>query len=112
MLLAVQLAAPRFVITTSVDRVYLDYYGDRPQPLDDLSDADAAALLAKGHFPAGSMGPKIEAAIGYLAAIDGDVVICHPDHLVEAIDGRAGTRIRRSGGRSGNGPDRLERSHP
>lgn len=97
MLLAVELGAPRFVITTSVDRVHTGYYTDRPQPLDRLSITEATDLLDAGEFPPGSMGPKIEAAIGYLAEIDGQVIICHPDDLVDAIDGTAGTHLTRSG---------------
>ena len=96
MLLAVRLGAPRFVITTSVDRVYVDFDTDTPRALDELRRDEAVALHAEGQFPAGSMGPKIEAAIDYLDAIDGEVTICHPDQLVEAIDGNAGTRIHRS----------------
>jgi carbamate kinase len=95
MLLAVELGAPRFVITTSVDRVYAGFYTDHPRPLSELSAAEAAELLDRGEFPAGSMGPKIEAAIGYLAAVDGEVIICHPDDLVDAIDGTVGTHITR-----------------
>lgn len=95
MLLAVELEAPRFVITTSVDRVYLDFFTDHPRSLPELTAEQAAELLDRGEFPAGSMGPKIDAAIGYLAAIDGEVIICRPDALVDAIDGTAGTHIRR-----------------
>jgi carbamate kinase len=95
MLLAVELAAPRFVITTSIDKVYTGYYTDQPKALDQLTRDEAIELHAQGEFAAGSMGPKIEAAIDYLAAIDGEVVICHPDALVDALDGDAGTHIRR-----------------
>ncbi|MFP5488242.1 MAG: carbamate kinase [Acidimicrobiia bacterium] len=97
MLLAIELGAPRFVITTSVDHVYADYYTDRPRPLSVLSLDEATELLARGEFPAGSMGPKIEAAIGYLTAVDGEVIICHPDELVDAFDGAAGTHVTRLG---------------
>ncbi|MCP4224788.1 MAG: hypothetical protein GY773_15740 [Actinomycetia bacterium] len=51
--------------------------------------------MADGQFAAGSMGPKIEAAVDYLEAIDGEVIICLPEDLVEAIDGRAGSHIQR-----------------
>ena len=111
MLLAVELAAPRFVITTSVDLVYADFYTDHPRPLPELTAVEAAALLQRGEFPAGSMGPKIEAAVAYLGEIDGEVIICHPDALVDAIASTAGTHIRRA-----VAPDRshteLERSTP
>ena len=95
MLLAVHLGAPRLIITTSVDYVYADFYSETPKPCPELSVAAAQSLAAEGHFAEGSMGPKIEAAIGYLTALDGEAIICSPDALVEAVDGRAGTHIRR-----------------
>jgi len=96
MLLAVHLGARRLVITTSVDHVYEDFYSDAPRPRSELTVDEARALHAEGQFAAGSMGPKIEAAIDFLDAVDGDVVICLPEDLVDAIDGRAGTHIRRT----------------
>jgi carbamate kinase len=96
MLLAVNLEAPRLIITTSVDFVYEDFYSYTPKPCPELTLAEAQSLAAEGHFGEGSMNPKIEAAVAYLTAIDGEVVICSPNELVEAVDGRAGTHIRRN----------------
>jgi carbamate kinase len=96
MLLAVHLGARRLAITTSVDHVYEDFYSDTPTPRPELTVDEARALHQAGQFAAGSMGPKIEAAIDFLDAIDGDVVICLPEDLVAALDGRAGTHIRRN----------------
>ncbi|MCP3991234.1 MAG: carbamate kinase, partial [Actinomycetia bacterium] len=95
MLLAVRLGAPRFVITTSVDQIYQDFYSDNPVARPHLTNVEARDLLADGQFAAGSMGPKIEAAVDYLEAIDGEVIICLPEDLVEAIDGRDGSHIQR-----------------
>ncbi len=95
MLLAVRLGAHRLVITTSVDRVYEDFYSESPIPRPELSLDEARELHEAGQFAAGSMGPKIEAAIDFLDTVDGDVIICLPEDLVDAIDGRAGTRITR-----------------
>ena len=96
MLLAVRLGAPRLIISTSVDYVYENYYSDTPKPRPELTSAEAQSLADEGHFAAGSMGPKIEAAISYLSAIDGEMIICSPEELVGAVDGRAGTHIRRN----------------
>jgi carbamate kinase len=96
MLLAVRLDAPRFVITTSVDHVYEDFYSDDPRPRPELAADEVLRLHDAGQFPAGSMGPKMEAAIDYLTAVDGETIICLPEDLVAAIEGRAGTHIRRS----------------
>ncbi len=96
MLLAVRLGSPRLIITTSVDYVYEDYYSDSPTPLPQLTAEEAEDLAGRGHFAAGSMGPKVEAAVAYLAAIDGETIICQPEDLVDAVDGQAGTHIRRT----------------
>ncbi len=96
MLLAVRLGSPKLIITTSVDFVYRDFYSDAPQPLTNLTAAEAQRLADDGHFAAGSMGPKVEAAVRFLDAIDGDVIICSPEALVDAVDGKTGTHIRRT----------------
>jgi carbamate kinase len=96
MLLAVNLGASRLVITTSVDHVYEDFYSDSPTPRPELTSDEVRTLHAAGHFAVGSMAPKMEAAVDFLSAIDGDVIICLPEDLVDAIDGRAGTHIRRN----------------
>ncbi len=95
MLLAVRLDAPRFVITTSVDYVYQDFYTDSPRPRPSLTDSEVRQLADRGHFAAGSMAPKMEAVVGYLADVDGEAIICLPEDLVASIDGRAGTHVRR-----------------
>jgi carbamate kinase len=102
MLLAVHLAAPVFVITTSVDYVYEDFYSDEPIPRPELTDREVVELQARDQFAPGSMGPKMEAAVDYLAAIDGEAIICLPEQLVDAIDGRAGTHIRRATNETGS----------
>ncbi len=95
MLLAVRLGAPRFVITTSVETVYEDFYADDPIPRPELTAADVRRLAAAEQFAAGSMAPKMEAVVDYLDAIDGEAIICLPEDLVHAIDGDAGSHIRR-----------------
>ena len=96
MLLAVHLDSPRFVITTSVDYVYEDFYSDQPVPRPRLTAEEVRSLAAQQQFAAGSMAPKMEAAADYLDTIDGEAIICLPEDLVAAIDGDAGTHIRRT----------------
>ncbi len=96
-MLAVHLGASALAITTSVDGVYEGYGTPRQRLRHRLTIADVHEMQVEGHFPPGSMGPKIEAAVTYLDAIDGRVVICLPDQLTAAMDGRAGTTISRHG---------------
>lgn len=93
-LLATALDADLFVISTSVERVCLEYGTPGERPLDELTTADARRYLAEGQFGAGSMAPKIHAAIGYLERGGRRAVITSPEKLEEAIAGRAGTIIR------------------
>jgi len=83
-------------ILTAVEKVYLDYGKPTARPLDTLSVREARSLLASREFPAGSMGPKIEAAIEFLRDCkrgDARVVICDIEHMAEAVAGRSGTLI-------------------
>ncbi|MFN8589032.1 MAG: carbamate kinase [Candidatus Eisenbacteria bacterium] len=92
-LLAVQLGVKRMFITTGVDAVYRDYLTDHRTALRETTISELTAMAAAGQFPPGSMGPKIEAALYFLERGGDEVVICHPEALLDAFDGNAGTRI-------------------
>lgn len=64
--LAELLDADMLVILTSVDKVCLNYGKDDEIKLDTLSLADAKKYLEEGQFEAGTMAPKIEAAIDFI----------------------------------------------
>ncbi len=96
-LLANLIGAERLVISTAVDRVYLNYGQPDAMPLSVVEVREMARYLEEGHFPSGSMGPKIEAALSFLGNGGKEVVITDPQHLLSAIDGSAGTRIVRDG---------------
>jgi carbamate kinase len=92
-LLARELEADLFLISTGVDRVALHYGTPEQQPLECLSVADARRYLREGEFPPGSMGAKIEAALAYLERGGKLVIITSPGSIPEALYGMAGTRI-------------------
>ncbi len=95
-LLAVQLGVKHLYITTGVDAIYRDYLDKaRRTRLADVSVAELRAMAAAGQFPPGSMGPKVEAAVYFLDRGGEEVVVCHPEALLEAFLGTAGTRIRK-----------------
>jgi len=94
-LLAVRLGAKRLAITTEVDCVYRDYHKPTQQCLVRTHVEEVRELARQGQFPAGSMRPKIEAAIFFLLRGGEEVIICRPEHLLEAFAGKAGTRIYR-----------------
>lgn len=92
-LLAQLIGADTLVIITQVEVVFAGYGTPDQAALPVLHADRAAAMLAGGEFPPGSMGPKIEAALSFLAAGGREVVITSPENLAAAIEGRAGTRI-------------------
>jgi carbamate kinase len=92
-LLARELGADTLLISTDVPQVYLGYGQPDQTPLTRLTPAEARRHLADGHFPAGSMGPKIEAALRFLDGGDRAAIITSPEHMLDALDGSAGTRI-------------------
>jgi len=81
------------VIVTDVSQVALDYGKPTQRVLDRMSVKEAKEHLAAGQFPPGSMGPKIEAAVEFLEHGGDRVVVTDMEHLVDAVDGKAGTRI-------------------
>ena len=92
-LMARQLRGDMLILITDVDRVVLHYGTKKARPIDEMSSLEAAEYLAEGHFPPGSMGPKIEAAIEFLTNGGVEVLITAPERLAAAMKGQAGTRI-------------------
>jgi len=92
-LIASELKAELYVILTGVPKVSLDFGKPSQKSLDRLTVADAERHLREGQFPAGSMGPKIEAAIQYVRGGGREALITDVEHLRDALEGRAGTRI-------------------
>ncbi len=87
------IGADALVIITQVDKVYARFGQPDQEALDVLPASRAEAMLAEGQFPAGSMGPKIEAALSFLAGGGREVIITSPDAFLAAVQGQAGTRI-------------------
>lgn len=94
-LLARQLGLKKLVILTDVDGVYLDWAEEKRQRLDALTVDDAKRYLDEGQFPPGDMGPKVEASVEFIEAGGQAVTIARPEDLLEALEGRKGTRITR-----------------
>jgi carbamate kinase len=92
-ILATEVGADLLVILTAVDRVYLGFGGPNPEPLGAVTIAECREYIAGGHFPAGSMGPKVAAIHGFLQRGGRRGLITSPDRLADAIDGAAGTHF-------------------
>jgi len=92
-LLATGLDAPIFAVGTDVERVAIDYKQPTQRDLDRVDIATLRRYQAEGHFPPGSMGPKIEAAIRFLERGGKSAIITSPEALEQALQGRAGTHV-------------------
>jgi carbamate kinase len=103
-LIARQLGASTLLLVTAVDRVMLDYGTPTQSGLGIITDDQAARYMRQGQFPPGSMGPKIEAALHFLAGGGELAVITSPRLLATTLTGSGeptGTRIERSYSQAG-----------
>jgi carbamate kinase len=91
--MARDIGAQLLIILTSVDKVSLNYSKSNQKYIDRMTLKEAEQYLAEKHFPAGSMGPKIEAAIDFLKAGGEKVIIGSIEKAYESINGDAGTII-------------------
>ncbi|HOD39166.1 MAG: Carbamate kinase 1 [bacterium ADurb.Bin243] len=92
-LLASEVKADIFMITTGVEKVCINYNKPDQKTVDKMTMAEAEKYLAEGQFPAGSMGPKIQAAIMFLKNGGEKVIITSPEFVEKAINGKTGTVI-------------------
>lgn len=90
--LAQQVNAEVFMMLTDVPNVYINFGKENEQKLSHITVAEAEQYVAEGQFPAGSMLPKMQAAIEF-AKLGKESIICSLDQAVAALDGKAGTRI-------------------
>jgi carbamate kinase len=91
--LARDVKADLLLMVTDVDRVCLDYGTPRQKEIDEMSVSMASSYMEVGQFPAGSMGPKIQAAIDFLKSGGSEVIITSIGLARKSLDGKAGTRI-------------------
>jgi len=92
-LIAADLRADLFVILTGVDQVSVNFGKPDQKSIRSMDVREACAWQAGGQFPEGSMGPKIRAAVEFVEKTGREVLITSSTRLVEAVRGKAGTRI-------------------
>jgi len=91
--LATNIGAELLVILTAVPRVYVGFGTPDQRGLGAVTLEEIERLHAEEHFPAGSMGPKVEAVIRFLKSGGRRALITNPESLPLAIEGRAGTHF-------------------
>ncbi len=91
--LAANIGAELLIIMTAEPQVYVHFGKPGQQPLSAVTLEEVERLYEEGHFPPGSMGPKIEAVIHFLKEGGRRALITDPDSLPGALQGGAGTHF-------------------
>ncbi|MFH1686828.1 MAG: carbamate kinase [bacterium] len=91
--IAHEIGAGILSILTSVERVSINFGKPDQEDLDTVTLTQIKQYRDEGHFPPGSMGPKIDAAIKFMEAGGELVTITSLDHARDSVHGEAGTRI-------------------
>jgi carbamate kinase len=91
--LASSINADILIMLTDVAQVAINFGSPKQENLTQLNVTEAKKYLAQGHFPPGSMGPKIVSAIRFLEKGGQKVIITTPENLEDSLEEKAGTSI-------------------
>ena len=92
-LLARNLQANLFVISTAVPQVYLNFKKPGQIALDKMTVEAAEQYMEEGQFSPGSMLPKIKACVDFVRATGHSAIITNPENIERALDGKSGTMM-------------------
>jgi carbamate kinase len=92
-LLARSIEADILLISTAVEKVYLNFNKPGQKPINVMTVAEARRYTDDGHFAKGSMLPKIKAIIWFLEAGGREAIITNPENIARALQGETGTRM-------------------
>ncbi|MGE5777091.1 MAG: carbamate kinase [Chloroflexota bacterium] len=91
-LLAQELHADLFVVSTAVEKVAINFGQDNQKWFDKMTLSEAKKYLAEGvHFARGSMAPKVHAVVWYLENGGKEAVITNPENIGNALNRKTGT---------------------
>jgi len=91
--LASEIKADLFLIASDVSGASVHRGKPEQRVLRKVPAAEMERYSAEGHFPAGSMGPKVEAITRFVKASGGRGIICHLEEIAQAVAGEAGTEV-------------------
>jgi carbamate kinase len=92
-ILASMIDADLFMISTAVEKVAINFNKPDQKWVDKMTAEEAQRYLEEGQFGKGSMAPKIEAVLKYLAKGGKKAIITDPEHMLDALNGKTGTVI-------------------
>ena len=81
------------MILTAVPRIAINYGTPEQEELGQVTMGEMRGLRSEGHFPPGSMGPKVDAALQFLEGGGKRVIIAHLEEAMPALRGETGTHI-------------------
>ena len=94
-LLAEQIGADIFIILTEVEKVAINFNKPEQKNLSQMTVSEVKKYIEEGHFAAGSMLPKVLAAMKFVEVNPEKLaIITSLDKAVEALEGKAGTVIK------------------
>jgi carbamate kinase len=92
-LLASNINADTFIVSTAVEKACLNYGQPNQKSLDKITVAELEQYCAEGHFKPGSMLPKCQAIINFIKNGGKHAIITNPENLARAVKGEAGTHV-------------------
>lgn len=92
-LMAKQLGADLFVISTAVEKVCLNFGKPNQKTLNTITTKEANEYMAEGHFAPGSMLPKVQAIVDFVESTGNMGLITDPSNIYGALHGDKGTKI-------------------
>ncbi len=81
------------MILTSVPKIAINFGTPHQTELDRVTMRELKVFHAEGHFPSGSMGPKVDAALRFLEGGGERVIVSHLNEVMPALNGETGTHI-------------------
>lgn len=100
-LMAEHLGAEVLILLTAVDNVYTSYGRPEQTTIEQITTADLRSFAADGHFPAKSIGPKVEASLQFVESGGSTAIITSTEKIAQALADRGGTRISLNGQSAG-----------
>lgn len=92
-LLASNIKADLFIISTAVEKIYINFGKEDQEALDFVTLDELKKYKEEGHFKKGSMLPKVEAIIKFLENGGKKAIVTNPENIRKAVDGKTGTHI-------------------
>jgi carbamate kinase len=87
------LGIDELLILTAVPRIAVNFGKPTQKELDEVKLDELKAYHREGHFPPGSMGPKVDAAIRFLEGGGKRAIISHLTYAMPALRGETGTHV-------------------